>query len=150
MKKIPFTIPSTALAGTTRMRVKQLFGTTNIENPCLGSGFGQFEDYSLNVTLCTPSTWYADSDGDTYGNPSVSLTQCLQPVGYVLNNTDCNDSVAAINPGMTEILYDGFDNNCNGLLDEGNQLIANMTNCGTTLATIGSLIGCVSTAGVDG
>ena len=36
------------------------------------------------------------------------------------------------------------------MLDEGNQLIANMTNCGTTLATIGSLISCVSTEGVNG
>ena len=89
--------------------------------------------------------------GDGYGNALVSTTSCTgAPAGYVANNTDCNDSVAAINPGMTEILYDGFDNNCNGLLDEGNQLVANMSNCGTTLATISSLISCVSTAGVDG
>ena len=46
-----------------------------------------------------------------------------EPNGYsaVSLGIDCNDSVAAINPGITEILYDGFDNNCNGLLDEGNQ-----------------------------
>ena len=99
--------------------------------------------------------FYTDADGDNYSLDNTQVSLCYgatEPAGYsaVSLGTDCNDSVAAINPGMTEILYDGFDNNCNGLLDEGNQLLANMTNCGTTLATIGSLISCVSTAGVDG
>src|SRR5690606_34079802 len=39
-----------ALAGTTRMRVKKQFGTTNYLDPCLATGFGQAEDYSINVT----------------------------------------------------------------------------------------------------
>jgi hypothetical protein len=85
--------------------------------------------------------FYTDADGDNYSLDNSQVSLCYgatEPNGYsaVSLGIDCNDSVAAINPGMTEILYDGFDNNCNGLLDEGNQLIANMTNCGTTLATI--------------
>jgi hypothetical protein len=44
-------VPIDALAGKTRMRVKKLFGTNNYLNPCLGAGFGQTEDYSINVTL---------------------------------------------------------------------------------------------------
>jgi hypothetical protein len=42
-------VPMTALPGATRMRVKKLFGTTNLENPCLSGGFGQIHDYTLNV-----------------------------------------------------------------------------------------------------
>lgn len=44
------TIPVAALGGTTRMRVKKIFGTTDFTNPCIGAGFGQVEDYSLVVT----------------------------------------------------------------------------------------------------
>jgi hypothetical protein len=43
-------VPAGALAGTTRMRVKKQFGTTNYLDPCLATGFGQAEDYSINVT----------------------------------------------------------------------------------------------------
>jgi hypothetical protein len=46
-------VPIDALAGKTRMRVKKLFGTNDYLDPCLGAGFGQTEDYSINVTLPT-------------------------------------------------------------------------------------------------
>ena len=42
--------------------------------------------------------WYQDTDGDGFGNPSVALTQCPTPAGYVANNTDCDDSNNKINP----------------------------------------------------
>ncbi|WP_019038020.1 GEVED domain-containing protein [Psychroflexus tropicus] len=44
-------VPVDALEGETRMRVKKLFGTTNYLDPCLGTGFGQAEDYSINVSI---------------------------------------------------------------------------------------------------
>ncbi|MDP2159664.1 MAG: MopE-related protein, partial [Flavobacterium sp.] len=68
------------------------------------------------------STWYLDSDGDGYytGEPIVA---CVSPgSGYVttvIGGNDCNDSNAAVNPGATEICFDGIDNNCNGSLYDG-------------------------------
>lgn len=61
-------------------------------------------------------TWYGDADGDGYGTPFVSLTQCDQPTGYVASFLDCNDNNAAMNPGEAEVC-DGLDNDCNGTVD---------------------------------
>jgi hypothetical protein len=101
---------------------------------------------SFTVTF---GTLYQDADGDGYGNAAVSIVGCSQS-GYVSNNTDCDDTIFAINPGVTEVLYDGVDNNCNGVMDEGYQITTTMANCGTTLSTLGSLISCVSIGGVNG
>jgi hypothetical protein len=64
-------------------------------------------------------TYYADLDADLYGNPNSPLTYCNQPAGYVVNNFDCNDSSAAINPNASEACGDNIDNNCDGQTDEG-------------------------------
>ncbi len=64
------------------------------------------------------AVWYADTDGDTFGDPLVSQTTFPQPVGYVSDNTDCDDTEAAAYPGNTEI-FDLIDNDCDGEIDEG-------------------------------
>ena len=37
------------------------------------------------------TNWYADTDGDGYGDLGVTLVQCAQPASYVLDSTDCDD-----------------------------------------------------------
>lgn len=64
------------------------------------------------------NTYYADSDGDTYGDPSVSTTGCTAPVGYVGNDGDCDDDNSAINPAAAE-QCNNIDDNCDGNIDEG-------------------------------
>jgi len=47
---------------------------------------------------CT--TFYEDEDGDGFGNPAVSVTTCIAPMGYVANNTDnCPNDINKIASG---------------------------------------------------
>jgi len=64
--------------------------------------------------------YYADVDGDTYGDPRNFRLLCSSepPVGFSLNNEDCDDENPNINPGATEIFCNLSDENCNGSLDE--------------------------------
>ncbi|MBT3218347.1 MAG: hypothetical protein HN348_04595, partial [Proteobacteria bacterium] len=64
-------------------------------------------------------TWYRDLDGDLYGNESVSQNSCVQPLGYVVNNEDCDDGDINIHPNASEVC-NGRDDDCNGLIDDGN------------------------------
>lgn len=41
---------------------------------------------------CTVSSWYEDSDGDGMGNSDVSIDACEQPVGFVSNDSDTDDT----------------------------------------------------------
>lgn len=60
-----------------------------------------------NFGTQTPQTYYADSDNDNFGNPAVNILVCTPPNGYILNNTDCDDTDNLINP--TTIWYQDND-----------------------------------------
>jgi hypothetical protein len=62
--------------------------------------------------------WFLDRDSDAYGDPAATLMACAAPVGYVPDDTDCNDRDDAIFPGAPE-LCDGLDNDCDLLIDDG-------------------------------
>ncbi len=65
------------------------------------------------------NTYYRDADGDGYGHHDITtIPYCTAPVGFVENNSDCDDSDPAIHPDATEICNDK-DDNCNGEIDEG-------------------------------
>ena len=43
------------------------------------------------------TTYYRDSDGDTYGDASQTTDSYNQPAGYVTNSDDCNDQDSSLN-----------------------------------------------------
>lgn len=58
------------------------------------------------------SMWYADADGDGYGDNAVSEEACEAPEGYISNNTDCDDTDETV--WQSNTLYidadgDGYD-----------------------------------------
>jgi hypothetical protein len=76
------------------------------------------ENCDGNIDEGVQNTYYADADGDTYGDAGNTTLACSVPEGYVSDNTDCNDGDAAINPAGTEVC-NGVDDNCDGNIDEG-------------------------------
>jgi len=61
--------------------------------------------------------WYADTDGDGYGDPDTALSQCVAPGAYVDNDGDCDDDEPLAWTDATEACDDGVDNECDGLVD---------------------------------
>jgi hypothetical protein len=68
-------------------------------------------------------TWYADDDGDGYGNAAKAVKACEKPTsGYVADATDCDDDTAKCGNLCFPATYesscnDGFDNDCDGNTD---------------------------------
>ena len=62
-------------------------------------------------------TWYADGDGDGYGESSTTRVQCLQPEGFVEDATDCEDGDDTVHPDAEE-LCNGVDDDCDGTLPD--------------------------------
>jgi hypothetical protein len=79
--------------------------------------------------------WYADFDGDLYGNAqSGTVLQCDPPSGYVATPTDCDDTDATINPDGIEIcdakVIEGVahtDENCDGVADDDDPTVTATT-----------------------
>jgi hypothetical protein len=79
-----------------------------LDNDCVGGA-----DTGVN------QTWYADSDGDSYGDASTTTLACVAPNGYVADGTDCNDMRFDIYPGAVESCDPlDTDEDCSGAADD--------------------------------
>ena len=76
------------------------------------------DDADPNVDPLTYVDWFADNDGDGFGDVSIATAQCDAPSGFVANNTDCDDANASISPAEREVCGDEVDNNCDPTDDE--------------------------------
>jgi hypothetical protein len=72
---------------------------------------------------------YRDADGDGYGNFAISIPSCdgSIPAGYAADGTDCNDANPSIHPGASESC-NGFDDDCDGVIDNGGGSLCNDSN----------------------
>lgn len=62
--------------------------------------------------------YYKDDDGDNFGDSDDTLRWFVLPYGYSLIGGDCDDDNPAVRPGRDE-LCNGYDDDCDGLIDEG-------------------------------
>lgn len=78
-----------------------------------------YDVWTLKVNaLCEPIRYYRDFDDDGYGDNDSYIYTCTDSMGYVLDNTDCNDLNNLVSPAASE-LCNAIDDNCDGELDEG-------------------------------
>jgi hypothetical protein len=75
------------------------------------------EDDSVDASAGT--TFYADADGDGYGDPLLPVAACDPGEGYVENDLDCADGDATVNPGAAEVDCDDLDNDCDEETPDG-------------------------------
>lgn len=129
--------------GVSNLTSNLIIAEDNFWNSCSPPALNTFNGYAGNVDVlpflgspaaCAPPvalgggflSWYADADGDGYGNAGVSLLSCTQPSGYVSDNTDCDDGNNAVHPGATETC-NGIDDDCNGLADNDDPGVSGQT-----------------------
>jgi hypothetical protein len=78
------------------------------DNNCIGVG----DDDAVGLD------WYADDDGDGYGDDGDVVVDCLPVSGRVLVGGDCNDDDDAISPAGTDVCRTGDDDDCDGRTDD--------------------------------
>ncbi len=87
-------------------------------------------------------TWYADAEGDSYGDPTDTVQACEQPDNYVDNALDCTPSTSENTQPGTQYWVDGDDDGfgagaptlyCD---DPGNGFADNANDCDDTAPTI--------------
>ena len=98
-----------------------------------------------NASAGKAQYWYLDSDGDGFGNPSISVYTNKPDFNYVLDNTDCNDDPtngSNVYPGANEVVGDGIDQNCDYVDDcfQDNDL----DTYGTDIVLVGTDLTCAN------
>lgn len=60
--------------------------------------------------------YFRDADGDGFGDPASLISSCLTapPMGYVRDDTDCDDTNGNIYPSATDAPDNGVDEDCSG------------------------------------
>ncbi|MDO7170808.1 CARDB domain-containing protein [Mariniflexile sp. AS56] len=96
-----------------------------------------------DATISATITYYVDNDGDGFGTTPEDICSNTAPTGYATVDGDCNDTDATVNPGATEVAYDGIDNDCDPAtldddLDEDGFVLAN--DCDDTDASISNTV----------
>ncbi|WP_395064491.1 YDG domain-containing protein, partial [Flavobacterium sp.] len=128
------TNPNEVLVNTTTTPIDVVYVYNVTTSTC-------FVSQNVTVTVRPIFNWYLDSDNDGYYFGSV-ITSCDSPgLGYktsgIIASGDCDDTNPAINPGAVDVCYDGLDNNCDGIIDNGcTPVVSTLStgSCGVTLS----------------
>ncbi len=73
-------------------------------------------DGTVDDDAADASLWYADADGDGYGDGGATAA-CDPPADHAALDGDCDDGDPAVNPGAPEQCETGVDEDCDGEID---------------------------------
>ena len=65
-----------------------------------------------------PIFYHPDADGDGFGSANSGMLSCTPINGWILDDSDCDDSDENVFPGAPPT-GQGNDNNCDGVMDAG-------------------------------
>ncbi len=102
-------------------------------------------DCDGNIDDGVLSMYYRDADGDGFGNPENSLEACAAPPGFVIEQSDCDDTRPSVSPQGVEAC-NGLDDDCDGNIDGFTRPCANECGSGEELCVSGLFEGCTAPA----
>ncbi len=108
-----------------------------------------------NINPLIPQIFYADADGDGFGDPATSQSACAAPADYVLDNTDCDDTDENAFPGAVwyqDTDGDGLGNAAVTLTQctQPANYVSDDTDCDDTDDQVGSIVMYYVDADTDG
>jgi hypothetical protein len=96
----------------------QICSVSNASGP--STGFNVSNVMVTCVDTQSPTAWWRDADGDTFGDPAGFHSGDQPDATWVTNNTDCNDGNSAIHPDAEDgTVFDLIDNDCDNVVDNG-------------------------------
>ncbi len=101
-------------------------GATEVCNGTDDDCDGDTDDDDSSLDTSTATTWYDDGDGDGFGDSSDATVSCDAPSATVTDDTDCDDTDAAVNPDASEVCND-IDDDCDGDTDDDDDSVDSST-----------------------
>ena len=126
---LPFAVAGTGTAlthdcddtdGAINEGAQEICDASDTDEDCDGNADNDDGD----AAAATKTTWYPDSDGDSYGENAAGVDYCDDPstllgTSHILVDGDCDDDDSSVNPLGTEVCDGGLtDEDCDGFYDD--------------------------------
>lgn len=72
------------------------------------------KDAAVDTALSDGTLWYADADGDGFGDRQRVFVSEAAPAGYTAKSGDCDDGEPGVSPSAVEVCGDDIDEDCDG------------------------------------
>ena len=82
-----------------------------VDNDC----DADIDDEDANLDTSTAQTFFADNDGDGYGNPNNTVFDCDGIGAVSSNDEDCNDNNPNYHPEALDFVGNNVDENCDNV-----------------------------------